>query len=106
MEGNVTEFLEVYFDLRKESFKPFPVPVYINTKSNHKKKLPKLIGKIVSNLSCSRKLLRMNENPIWLLYIKQDTQRSLNSTHLIKTVIERKLDQDKLFSSILLLVKQ
>ena len=45
MEGNVTEFLEVYFDLRKESFKPFPVPVYINTKSNHKKNSQNLLEK-------------------------------------------------------------
>ena len=51
IEGNVTvsEFLDVYFDLRKESFKPYrknnEIPVYINAKSNHprsiKKRTPK-----------------------------------------------------------------
>ena len=39
IEGNVTEFLDVYFDLRKESFKPYrknnEIPVYINVESNH-----------------------------------------------------------------------
>ena len=53
IEGNVTvtEFMDVYFDLRKESFKPYrknnEIPVYINVKSNHprsiKKELPKMI---------------------------------------------------------------
>ena len=41
IEGNVTVtgFLDVYFDLRKESFKQYrknnEIPVYINAKSNH-----------------------------------------------------------------------
>ena len=51
IEGNVTvtEFLDFYIDLRKESFKTYKknneIPVYINAKSNHprsiKKRTPK-----------------------------------------------------------------
>ena len=73
IEGNVTvtEFLDVYFDLRKESFKPYrknnEIPVYINAKSNHprsiKKELPKMIGKRVSNLSCSREVFENESKP-------------------------------------------
>ncbi len=73
IEGNVTvtEFLDVYFDLRKESFKPYrknnEIPVYINVKSNHprsiKKELPKMIEERVSNLSCSREVFENESKP-------------------------------------------
>ena len=72
----VTECLDVYFDLRKEIFKPYrknnEIPAYINAKSNHprsiKRELPK---KEFLIYPVPEKFLRMNENPIWMLYIKR-----------------------------------
>ena len=73
IEGNVTvtELLDVCFDLRKESFKPYrknnEIPVYINAKSNHpwslKKTFQKWLEKRVSNLSCSRQVFENKSKP-------------------------------------------
>ena len=60
-----TDFLDIFFDLESESYKPFRknedvLPVYINNKSNHpkttKKTIPDGIAKRISNLSASKQV--------------------------------------------------
>ena len=61
---NYTDFLDVTFNLKENSYKPFQksnsTPVYINIHSNHppsiKKEIPKIIGKRLLVNSCNNKV--------------------------------------------------
>ena len=56
-----------------------------------------MIGERVSNLSYSREVVENESKPyIWMHYIKQDTRKAQNLTHLIKTGIKIKQDQKKI----------
>ena len=62
MNLNVVDFLDIQFNLKTNSYKPYmkpnSVPVYINKNSNHLpqvlKELPKTIEKRISNISSSK----------------------------------------------------
>ena len=59
-----TDFLDIYFDLENNSFRPFrkdnQMPLYINAQSNHpknvKKNLPQMISDRISNLSSTAEI--------------------------------------------------
>ena len=73
LEGNITktDFLDVFFDLETNTYKPYrkknETPVYINIKSNHptniKRELPKMIANRVSNLSCNEEVFNIESIP-------------------------------------------
>ena len=73
IETNIhsTDFLDIFFDLKNESYKPFrknnEKPIYINSNSNHpkaiKQELPKMIAKRVSNLSQDKQTFESNIGP-------------------------------------------
>jgi hypothetical protein len=64
IEANLTatEFLDVWFDLKNSTYRPFmkenSQPIYIDTGSNHpqtiKKQLPRMVNDRLSNLSSSK----------------------------------------------------
>ena len=74
IQANVTatDFLDIWFDLKNESYKPYRkennTPVYIDINSNHpqtiKKQLPNMIQKRLSLLSSSNKMFQ-TELPIY-----------------------------------------
>ena len=57
-----TDFLDIFFDLCKNTYSPFrkpeKKPLYINTRSNHPpsiiKQLPSMINKRLNDLSCNK----------------------------------------------------
>ena len=68
IEANLkqTDFLDILFNLTKNSYKPYRKPnenpIYINVNSNHpkniKKQLPNMISARISNLSSSKQLFK------------------------------------------------
>lgn len=73
IEGNLTstDFLDVHFNLRDDSFRPFKKAnadlTYINVKSNHpsniKKQLPKMVNDRISKLSSSEQIFNTEHLP-------------------------------------------
>ncbi len=73
IECNITstEFLDAYFDLKNNTFKPFTKPntdiCYINTKSNHptkiKKEIPKMVCDRICKLSSSKEIFDDEKKP-------------------------------------------
>ena len=73
IECNITstEFLDAYFDLKNNTFKPFTKPntdiLYINTKSNHpiniKKEIPKMVCDRICKLSSSKEIFDNEKIP-------------------------------------------
>ncbi len=69
---NVVNFLDITFDLKQSSFRPFrkpgDTPIYINVESNHPpaviREVPKSISKRISNLSDSEKTFK-NSIPMY-----------------------------------------
>ena len=61
-----TEFLDLFLDLKTESYRPYrkknEIPVYIDKQSNHpntiKKQLPNMINNRISNLSSSKQIFQ------------------------------------------------
>ena len=66
-----TDFLDVYLDLKSETFRAFrkdsQLPIYINVNSNHprsiKKSLPQIVSKRISKLSSSKQLYERDIEP-------------------------------------------
>ena len=73
IECNITstEFLDAFFDLKANTFRPFKKPntdlSYINSKSNHpaniKKEIPKMVSSRISKLSSSREIFEAEKIP-------------------------------------------
>jgi len=73
IDGNITQtdFLDLWLDLKNNSFKAYRKPndasVYININSNHppniKKELPRMICSRLSNLSSSKEMFEIESLP-------------------------------------------
>ena len=73
IDANITEtdFLDLYLDLKNNSYRPFRKDnrkiQYINAESNHPQsiqQLPNMISKRISNLSCSKEVFE-KESPVY-----------------------------------------
>ena len=83
-----TEFLDIEFDLKASTYRPFRKindhPVYVNRNSNHPpsiiKMLPKMIQKRISALSCSKEVFE-EEAPFYQNALKQCGYTDANLTY-------------------------
>ena len=91
VEGNVTctEYLDVFFDLKSGTYRPYrkpnDIPMYIHTKSNHPpiitKQLPRMISHRLSMLSSTEAIFNEECGPYKEALAKSGYKEDLKYTH-------------------------